>query len=193
MINDSKTNLADNGLHSLNMGEVRHVCRLKTEENKKQIKENIMCRLKMNMPSPCGFNESYMGLNISCIKSLRRLLLKNYCCKSFKYHHRFNAINMPAVIYINKVIESAKTISRYPERCIGRGGRYLRSASIHSYLRPRNNAWSALPNKARMQSLPGLPLVPLPWVNFPTECQEGAPSVTDNYPNGQSCYQYTHS
>ena len=87
----------------------------------------------------------------------------------------------------------SKNNIRYPERCIGRGGRYLRSASIHSHLRPRNNAWSALPNKARMQSLPGLPLVPLPWVNFPTECQEGAPSVTDNYPNGQSCYQYTHS
>ena len=26
---DFKTNLANNGLHSLNMGEVRHVCRLK--------------------------------------------------------------------------------------------------------------------------------------------------------------------
>ena len=34
-------NLADNGLHSLNMGEVRHVCWLKMEETKLKIENGI--------------------------------------------------------------------------------------------------------------------------------------------------------
>ena len=40
-IDGFKTNLADDGLHSLNMGEVRHVCRLEMERNiKRALKEN---------------------------------------------------------------------------------------------------------------------------------------------------------
>ena len=108
-INDSKTNLADNGLHSLNMGEVRHVCRLKTEENKKQIKENIMCRLKMNMPSPCGFNGFEFILYQIIEKTyIEKLLLQiiqispQVQCNKHACRHRD--------IYIHKVIESAKTI-----------------------------------------------------------------------------------
>ena len=62
--------------------------------------------------------------------------------------------------------------------------------AIHKVILSAKTKFAWIAQIARLPRLPRLPSfspfqiasAPLPLVNFPTECQEGAPSVTDNYP-----------